>query len=115
MKVLLDENVPLAVAVRLRQLGHEVSSFRESEQGITDEEVWRAVTEAPSLLVTRDHHFTNPLRFDPELTLGIVYLRRGNLRVAEELGLIEGFLESHTPEEYAGRLVTLSPGKLHIR
>ncbi len=115
MRIVLDENVPLVVAARLRELGHEVCSFREEEQGITDERVWRAVTETSSLLVMRNHHFTNPLRFDPRLTLGIIYLRRGNLRVADEVRLIEAFLQSHGPEEYAARLVTLSPGKLSIR
>ena len=115
MKVVVDENVSIAAAAHLRELGHEVSCVAEGDCGPADEEVWRIVTEGPALLVTRDHHFTNALRYDAGLALGIVYLRRGNLSAAEELCLMEAFLQSHSPEEFGGRLVTLSPGRLRIR
>ena len=115
MKIVLDENVPVAVAERLREMGHDVTCMAEQDRGLRDEEVWQLATEGPALLVTRDHHFADPSRFDTALTLGVIYLRRGNLRVADELRLIEAFLQRHSPEEYASRLVTLSPGELRIR
>ena len=58
--------------------------------------------------MTRDAHFTNPLRFPADRTGGILYIARGNLLATQEAELVKGFLEAHEPSDYRGRLVSLT-------
>ena len=116
MKILLDENVCLRLAGALREDGHEVLAIAESAgKGLPDGEVWSLACEDSSLLITRDYHFTNAVRFNPAFCLGIVFLRHGNLKASEEVALVRSFLLSHPLAEYQGRLVTLAPGSITMR
>ena len=112
----LDENVSLQVAERLIVRGYDVCVIaKHPARGMNDETVFALVAEGSCLLVTRDTHFTNPIRFPPAKTGGILYLAHGNLRGREEAELVEQFLEIHTPKTFAGRLVFLSPAGVRIR
>jgi predicted nuclease of predicted toxin-antitoxin system len=116
MRILLDESVCLRLADALREDGHEVLAIAESAgKGLPDNDVWTVACEGAFLLITRDYHFTNAVRFDPALCLGTVFLRHGNLKASEEVTLVRSFLLAHPPVEYQGRLVTLSPGRIRIR
>ena len=116
MRILLDENVSLRLARALREAGHEVLIIAESAgKGLADDEVWSLAREGPCLLITRDYHFTNAVRFAPELCLGIVFLRHGNLKVTEEVAMVDSFLSSHPLVAYQGKLVTLAPGSIRTR
>ena len=67
--ILLDENLTLALASRLRNLGYEVVAIAEqASRGRDDEGVFASARQLGAVLVTRDAHFTNPIRFDPSLT-----------------------------------------------
>ena len=106
---LLDENVSLQVGSRLRMLGYEVASIAQHPQrGMDDREVFALVIQRSSLLVTRDAHFTNHLRFPPEQTSGILSITAGNLRSRQEADLVDSFLRTHTREAFTGRLAILS-------
>ena len=82
---------------------------------MSDEAVFALVTKESNLLVTRDTHFTNPIRFPPTKTGGILNLVHGNLRGQEEADLVEQFLEAHPPTAFAGRIVFLSPSSVRVR
>ena len=115
-RAILDENVSLQVAARLVARGYDVYAIvQHPGRGMSDEVVFALVTEGPSLLVTRDTHFTNPIRFPPAKTGGILYLAHGNLRGREEAELVEQFLNAHPPTVFAGRLVFLSQTNVRIR
>lgn len=115
-RAILDENVSLQVAERLVALGYEVLSIaRRPTKGLSDEAVFALVIEGPCLLVTRDTHFTNPVRFPPAKTGGILYITPGNLRGQEEADLVERFLRAHAPNDFVGRLVFASPTSTTIR
>jgi len=116
MVILLDENVSLALAGTLRQTGHEVIAIAETaERGMTDAEVWELAKARRAVLITRDHGFTNPVRFRAQEVEAVIYIRRGNLRSEEEVALVMGFLAAHELDEYKGHLVTLWPGGARIR
>ena len=116
MRIVLDENVCLRLARVLREDGHEVFSVAESqERSLSDAEVWTLVCETHALLITRDYHFTNGIRFNAARCLGIVFLRHGNLKASDEMALVRSFLASHVLEEFRGKLVTLFPGSARIR
>jgi len=114
--IVLDENVSLALASALREAGHGVIALAETAgRGMTDTEVWELARARRAILITRDHGFTNPVRFRAQEVEAVIYVRRGNLRSEEEVVLVMGFLAAHELDEYKGRLVTLWPGGTRIR
>jgi len=113
---ILDENVSLALADRLRQAGHDVLAIAEkAERGMADGEIWALARARLAILITRDYSFTNPVRFRTQEVGAVIYLRRGNLCSEEEVMLVMAFLVAHELEEYKGHLVSLWPGGVRIR
>ncbi|MEW6215149.1 MAG: DUF5615 family PIN-like protein [Nitrospirota bacterium] len=116
MRIVVDESVSYGVAVTLREAGHSVIAIAESPtSGIIDEDIFNLVIENSAVLITRDYHFTNAVRFPPDRTGGIIYIRRGNLTSAEEIALVQKFLSAYPHEEYLGRLATLYKDSVKIR
>ena len=115
-KVVLDENVSFQVAGCLADLGYEVLAIvKHPQRGMNDQMVFDLVVSGKSILLTRDGHFTNPIRFPAAKTGGIIYLTHGNLRASAEVALVDQFLKSHAKEIFEGRLVLLSPRDVRIR
>jgi predicted nuclease of predicted toxin-antitoxin system len=86
MKIIADENVSLGVVTFLRNEGFEVSGIMESSiSGLDDFNIFELVRKEKGILITREHHFTNSLRFPSEKTAGIIYIRKGNLTTQEEI------------------------------
>jgi len=52
---------------------------------MADTEVFKLVVAGGAVLITRDAHFTNAVRFPSEKTGGIIYIRRGNLTAPEKM------------------------------
>lgn len=116
MKFVIDENMSFAVVEFLRDGGHEVIAISEaSTTGFADHQVFELVNKAQAILVTRDKHFTNPLRFPATESSGIIYIRRGNLTSEQEVGILRSFLLAHEPTEFNGKLVTLYLNSARIR
>lgn len=115
MKFIVDENVSFTVVEKLRILGHSVIAIAEEYTSLKDPNVYKMVLEEKAILITRDYHFTNSLRYPPEKTEGIVYIRHGNLKSEDELSLVVKFLEGHDFSEIKGSLVTLCREGLRIR
>lgn len=116
MRIVLDENVSLDLAERLRGRGHEVTAVAELDaRGASDEAIWAMARDAKALLITRDYHFTDRIRFNPGDSLGILFIRHGNLTSADEVSLVMRFLGVHDTHEYEGHLLTLSRGGSRIR
>jgi predicted nuclease of predicted toxin-antitoxin system len=116
MKVVLDENVSSGLSGALASVGFDV--FRvgmDLPSGSTDDEVFTLVRKERAILITRDHHFTNPIRFNAAKTNGIVYIHHGNLSSDQEIGIVADFLTQNSPDTFAGRLVTLYRKTVRIR
>ncbi len=116
MKIVLDESVSYGLAGVLKKAGHKVIAIAEAPtSGISDEEIFNIVIKNNAVLISRDYHFTNPLRFPPNRIGGVIYIRPGNLTADEEIKLVQRFLSIHPYEEYSGRLVTLYKESVKIR
>ena len=116
MKIVIDENVSYGLVERLEMRGYDVISVAElPERGMSDEDIYTLILDEQTVFVTRDYHFTNPIRFPAEKTKGIIYIRHGNLKSEEEITLVEDFLESHDWGLFQGKLVTLYRGRTKIR
>jgi predicted nuclease of predicted toxin-antitoxin system len=116
VKFVIDENVSFAVVEFLRANGHEAIAISETATaGLADLPVFELTRKEQAILVTRDRHFTNPIRFPAAETSGIIYLRRGNLTSEQEVRILRSFLLVHAHEEYDRKLVTLYQGGAKIR
>jgi len=116
MRIVIDENVSYGVVELLRMIRYDVISISEMpERGMSDEAIYALILREEAVLITRDYHFTNPVRFPAEKTNGIIYIRHGNLRSEEEIRMVENFLHSHDLEVFQGKLVTLYRDGIRIR
>ncbi len=78
MKICVDENIPLVTVVALKNLGHDVLDIRgTTEQGLTDELLWKKVQIENRLLITTDKGFAGN-RAEPHYGILIVRLRQPN-------------------------------------
>jgi predicted nuclease of predicted toxin-antitoxin system len=91
MKIKLDENLPLRLAIALRNLGYDVHTAREEGlAGHPDSEIWRTAQKESRFLITQDLDFSDLRLFALGSHHGILLLRlsspnRGSLtaRVVE--------------------------------
>ena len=116
MKIVVDESVSFGLVEALRSAEHTVIAISETPTtGLQDDRVFKLAEENGAVLITRDYHFTNAVRFPANKTEGLIYIRRGNLSAAEEIKLVQNFLSRYSPKDYTGRLVTLYIESLRIR
>jgi len=116
VKFVVDESVSYAVAVELRSKGHEVLAISEKKHsGSSDREVFNLTGGEKAILITRDFHFTNSLRFPPRSTEGIIFLRKGNLRAENEVKIVLDFIDKGGLALLKGRLATLDARRVKVR
>jgi predicted nuclease of predicted toxin-antitoxin system len=116
LKIVVDENVSYGLVEALRNASHDVMAVSEMPNvGLEDDKIFKIAVENQALLITRDYHFTNAIRFPAHRTGGIVYIRRGNLTGEEEIRLVESFLSQYETKDYSGKLVTLYKDSVRIR
>jgi len=76
MKAKLDENLPLQLAPRLRNLGHDVHTMHEENLvGCDDPNLWRAAQREGRILITQDLDFSDTRRFAPGTHHGLILIR----------------------------------------
>ena len=116
MNFIIDENVSFGLAEKLRSDGHKVISIAEnSERGLGDNIIFLLCKKTKSILITRDYHFTNTIRFPTKDMEGIIYIRHGNLTSKGEIELVNQFLNTHTIELICDKLVMLSKEGIKVR
>ncbi len=116
MKFIVDENISLAVVDLLKSVKQEVIYIADKDYaGITDIEVFEIAVKEKAWLITRDYHFTHPIRFPSDKLQGIIYIRPGNLSSEHEASLIQNFLKTTNLESVHGHLITLHKEQTRIR
>ena len=115
MKIVVDESVSFGVVSFLREEGHDVIAIVENSSGLKDQNVFELVKKEKRALITRDHHFTNNLTFPSQDTSCIIFIRKGNLTLQEEIDLIKRFFNSFSISDFKGRLITLSKDHVKVR
>lgn len=116
MKIIVDDSVSYGVVSYLKEIGFEVTAIMETPTaGLKDPDIFELVKKEKAVLITRDHHFTNSLRFPPEETNCIIFIRKGNLTSQEEIELIKWFFNSYSISNFKGRLVTISTDHVKVR
>lgn len=116
MKLLADECLYLITTVFLRKHGHDVLTIQETGFiGIKNGEVAELANKEKRVLITRDMHFCNILKFPPENYNGIIVLkiRPDNISLVHD-NLIN-FLKKYAKEKIEQTLVIIDHNKFRIR
>jgi predicted nuclease of predicted toxin-antitoxin system len=96
MKAKLDENLPLQIASRLREFGHDVhTTQQENLSGCDDSKLWAESQIEGRTLITQDLDFSDSRRFTPGTHHGIVLIR---LHSPSRLRLVERMQEAFQTE-----------------
>jgi predicted nuclease of predicted toxin-antitoxin system len=79
LRLLVDAQLPPALARRLSDKGHQAEHLTEiGLGGATDEEIWRHARETGAAIVTKDEDFAMLVRRDPSGP-PVVWVRLGNV------------------------------------
>jgi len=116
MKIVVDESVSYGAASYLKSKGYNVIVVAETGvSGLKDSDVFNIVKKENAILIARDNHFTNSLRFPPDETTCIIFIRKGNLTSHEEIDLLKWFFNSYSILDFKGRLVSISKDRVKVR
>ncbi len=113
MKFKLDENVDTRLIPLVQKGGHDVDTIRgEGLAGADDHAIYDACVRDGRILVTLDLDFSNPMRFPPGPTEGIIIVRP----VRPVLPQIQATIASTLPElkkrPLEGKLWIIEPGRI---
>lgn len=115
MKIKLDENMPVALANQLRDLGHDVHTVpEESLTGQSDPNIWQAAQSEQRFLITQDLDFSDVRQFVPGTHAGILLVRLHN---PGRLALLQAVVRAFTDENvlaWSGCVVVLTERKIRI-
>lgn len=116
LAVLLDQNVPRAVAAWLRRLRPSWIVHHATEVGLagkSDREVFEWAQSQRAVIVTFDENFADQRSFPVGQHYGIVRLRVWPTTTEEVQGALERLLAEVPDHELSGALVII--GRTHIR
>ena len=113
VKFKLDENLDVRLALLLSADGHEADTVLDQRlSGQPDEVIYGKCLESGHVLVTLDLDYSNPLRFPPSPSSGIVVLRPQR----QILPAIRRLLQTALPELHSrplqGKLWIVEPGRI---
>lgn len=117
MRILVDEDLPVAAAELLRAGGHEARHVLElGLAGSTDRHLFDTAQAQGALILSADVDFANLLQFPLGRHNGIIVLRfPDHFRRREILDLLSRFLDSMDLSQLRGALVIVEPGAFRIR
>ncbi len=111
MRILLDENVPYAVKRLLTTLGHQADHVTDAGlEGLENGELVRSIQGRYDLLITNDKDFAAQKNLKPTPEMGVILLRLGTTKAAEEIAEVERLFRDAKPETYVGNL-TIHTGR----
>ena len=113
MRLLADENIPIASVMALRIAGHDVYSASESEAGAFDEVLLARAHAEDRLLITFDRDFGDLAVRQSRAAAGGIILLRLVPKSAGEVSTLLTELLSRTDVKWAGRLSVVD--REHVR
>jgi predicted nuclease of predicted toxin-antitoxin system len=115
MKIKLDENLPLLLAIRLKALGHDVHTvLAERLIGCADREIWEAAQRESRFLITQDLDFSDSRQFAAGSHSGILLVR---LRSPDRRTLtqrVETLFQKEDVSAWSGCFVVATERKLRV-
>ena len=117
MKLKVDENLPVEVAVVLLQNGHDALTVYDQQlMGRSDVDLLQVCQAEGRALVTMDLDFANILQYPPQRLAGLIVLRLESQEIRHVLSvvnaLIAPLLKNQSP---AGQLWVVDEERVRIR
>ena len=115
MKFKLDENLDPRLIPLVGEGGHDVDTvLGEGMGGARDEGVYRTCRETGRTLITLDLDFSNPLRFPPGPTEGIVILRPPRPVLTQIRATLLSVLPELKSRTLRGKLWIAEPARIRV-
>ena len=115
MKFKLDECLDVRLATLFSDAGHDVQTvYQEKLSGAPDERVYSVCLQEERILLTQDMDFSNPFRFSPLPSQGIIVLRNPSQLLAEAEYLVRMVLLRIPEESPRGRLWIVDRQQIRI-
>ncbi len=115
MRFKLDENLDRRLASLLEDGGHEVDSVQsEGLSGSDDAVIYDACLEGGRVLVTLDLDFSNPFRFPPTPTAGIIVVRPPRPILPQIRATLAGAIPELNRQPLGGKLWIVEPGRIRV-
>jgi predicted nuclease of predicted toxin-antitoxin system len=115
MKIKLDENLPLQLAVSLNNLGHDVhTTLNEGLTGEGDREIWNAAQAESRFLITQDLDFSDIRQFAPGTHFGVLLVRLLSPSRKNLVACVETLFRNENVEEWQHCFVVATERKIRV-
>ena len=115
MRFKLDENVDIRLVPLVAEGGHDVDTIRdENLSGSPDEVVYGTCQQTQRTLISLDLDFSNPIRFPPGTTEGIIVLRPNRPVLPSIRATLKSVLPELKSRSLKGKLWIAEPGRIRV-
>lgn len=115
MKLKLDENLPLKLALLLEKSGHDVHTApQEGLAGAADRQVWESAQRESRFFVTQDMDFSDLREFVPGNHSGLLIVRLHTPSWKRLARRINEIFESEDVNGWTGCFVVATEGKVRV-
>jgi predicted nuclease of predicted toxin-antitoxin system len=115
-KFLLDENVPPAIGVFLRNMDFDVAHAKASGMlGASDDQIMDLARQEERTLITFDKHFADLLLYPPGTHWGVIRIRIHPPLLADVVQALDHFLKQFDLSTIRGTLIVLENDGFRIR
>lgn len=116
MRIKIDENLPLQIALRLKSFGHDVHTAQyEGLSGCADRVIWETVQRDERFLITQDLDFSDARRFAPGTHHGILLIRMHSPSRLSLIERIEELFQNENVSGWTGCFVVATDRKVRVR
>jgi predicted nuclease of predicted toxin-antitoxin system len=113
-RIVADENVPIAIIQRLRELGNDVAAIRETRPRMPDEEVLASAVESSAVLLTEDKDFGELVFVQQRDFSGVVLLRLHGLTKDQKADVVVATVDTYG-DRLVGAFTVVSSRQVRIR
>ncbi len=115
MKFKLDECLDVRLATLFSDAGHDVQTvYQEKLSGASDERIYSVCLQEKRALVSQDMDFSNPFRFSPLPSQGIIVLRNPSQLLPEAEYLVRMVILKIPDESLPGHLWVVDRQQIRI-
>jgi predicted nuclease of predicted toxin-antitoxin system len=115
MKIKLDENLPVRLAILLKNVGHDVqTAYEEQLVGRADSEIWVAAQQESRFLITQDMDFSDARRFAPGTHHGLLLVRLRSPNRRDLAERVEGLFRRENVDHRCGCFVVATERKIRV-
>jgi hypothetical protein len=115
MKIKLDENFDARLVPVLAVDGHDVDTVpSEGLSGSADETIYATCQTTGRVLITLDLDFSNPFRFPPDATEGIIVVRPPRPILPAIKATLVSILSQLKTQPLKGLLWIVEPGRIRV-